>query len=188
MFSSPQAEQAIAECEAFIKTRDDAWSIDRTSAMLLRHLALARGAKLIVEVGMSYGHSGLFLADAAKLNGGRFITMEMNEKKVPIAQGFFARAGLGGVATIIHGAAPATFSQVPAGIEMLFIDATKSEQDAYIDAIFPKLAPRAVIVTDNASSHPEEMKPFLARLRQDARLSSALVPIGNGMEVTVRVA
>lgn len=52
--------------------------------------ALAKGAKNIVEFGTSYGISTLYLAAAAKKNGGRVITTEHLPHKAEAARRHFA--------------------------------------------------------------------------------------------------
>src|SRR5262245_12879276 len=60
----------------------------------LRTLAIARGAKRILEIGTSYGYSTLFLADAARITGGRVITLELAENKQIYARGQLEKAKL----------------------------------------------------------------------------------------------
>ncbi len=186
-FSSERVATVIAACETFIADKDDAWSLSRPAAMFIYQIALLRQARNILEIGTSYGHSGLFLADAARRNQGRFTTVDKDLRKVEIARQFFADAGLDTVSTLIPGTAPEVLGQAPDGIDLLFIDATKTEQDAYFDVLWPRLAVPAVIITDNATSAGDKMAPFLRRLRTDTRLISNLVPIGNGMELTLRM-
>ena len=56
--------------------------------------ALASGAKNIVEFGTSYGISTLYLAAAARVNGGRVITCEYLPHKAAAARKHFQEAGL----------------------------------------------------------------------------------------------
>ena len=56
--------------------------------------ALASGAKNIVEFGTSYGISTLYLAAAARVNGGRLITCEYLPHKAAAARKHFQEAGL----------------------------------------------------------------------------------------------
>jgi predicted O-methyltransferase YrrM len=48
------------------------------------------------------------------------------------------------------------------------------------------LRPGGLLVVDNATSHPEQMAPFVALARADAEFSTSLVPIGNGEFLAVR--
>jgi hypothetical protein len=43
-----------------------------------------------------------------------------------------------------------------------------------------------LLVVDNATSHPEQMAPFMALVNADAEFSTSLVPIGNGEFLAVR--
>lgn len=187
LFSSEKVQRVVEQCEQVIAAKDDAWSLDRPSAVWLYELALLRRAKLIVEIGASYGHSGLFLADAALRNRGQFFTAEKESRKVQIVKQFLVQAGLDANSTVLEGAAPDVLSGVPNGIDFLFIDAAKPEQDSYLDALWNKLSDRAVIVTDNVTTHADDMAGFLRRLRDDPRMISTLNPIGHGMECTLRM-
>ena len=42
------------------------------------------------------------------------------------------------------------------------------------------MAPGALLVADNAVSHPEEMAPFLDAVRRTPGYQTALVPVGMG--------
>jgi predicted O-methyltransferase YrrM len=43
-----------------------------------------------------------------------------------------------------------------------------------------------LLVVDNATSHPEQMAPFVALVSADAEFSTSLVPVGNGEFLAVR--
>lgn len=186
-FSSEKVQRVVEQCEEVIATKEDAWSVDRPSAVYLYELALMRRAKVIVEIGASYGHSGLFLADAALRNRGQFFTVEKESRKVQIVRQFLLQAGLDANSTVLEGIAPDILARVPTGIEFLFIDAAKPQQESYLDALWSKLADRAVIVTDNVATHADEMAAYLERLRTDPMMISTFNPIGHGMECTLRM-
>jgi predicted O-methyltransferase YrrM len=52
------------------------------------------GAKRILEVGTSSGYSTLFLADAARANGGKVTTCELSPFKINLASQIFEKADL----------------------------------------------------------------------------------------------
>ena len=62
--------EAIRNLERFMETVDDSLALPRASAEFLHALVLARGPKRVVEIGTSYGYSGLWTA-AALLNRDR---------------------------------------------------------------------------------------------------------------------
>src|SRR6478672_280648 len=90
---------AIDELDALKKTRDDHWQIPRVEGDLLFHIALAMNAKTIVEIGTSYGFSGLFWGAALKHTGGRLHTIDIAQKKFDASKTTFAQAGLAGTIT-----------------------------------------------------------------------------------------
>src|SRR5262245_29117000 len=61
---------------------------------LLNILAKSLSKPNILELGTSYGYSGIWLADAARATGGRVITMELAEAKSKHAREMAAKAGL----------------------------------------------------------------------------------------------
>ena len=48
----------------------------------------------ILELGTSYGYSGIWLAEAARATGGRLVTMELSERKSAYAREMSRKAGL----------------------------------------------------------------------------------------------
>jgi predicted O-methyltransferase YrrM len=71
--------------------------------------------------------------------------------------------------------------------DFVFIDATKEQCDAYLDAVLSKLAHRCIHVTDNTTTHADELASFAGRLRSLPGFTSCNAPVGNGFELTVRI-
>src|SRR5688500_1106401 len=84
----------IDELEALRATRDDAWQVPRVEGELLHHIALASRATTIVEIGTSYGFSGLFWAMALQHTSGHLHTIDKDPKKVESSKQTFERAGV----------------------------------------------------------------------------------------------
>ena len=95
-------KRALAALDEMTKGQ---WYLNITSreGRVMRQLAEAMGAKQIVEIGTSSGYSTLWLALAARANGGKVITHEIDPEKVKIATANFKKAGLDGVITIVEG-------------------------------------------------------------------------------------
>src|SRR5256885_16109573 len=87
---------AIEELDSLRKSRDDHWQIPRVEGDLLYHIALSSNAKLIVEIGTSYGFSGLFWGAALQQTGGRLPTVRNAGKEILSAEEEFTQAGAGG--------------------------------------------------------------------------------------------
>ncbi len=184
---SPNVLAVVDRLETFQKGRANAWNVPRDEALFLYQLALWGGCRFLVEVGTSYGFSGLFLAAATRAAGGRLHTFDIDPEKHDHARGVFREAGLGDTVTLHTGDAKALLPALEAGIDFAFLDAAKHETAAYWAAIEPKLAPRAIVVLDNTSTHPEEMADVVDLLRGRADFTSGHVPFSHGVEVAVRV-
>src|SRR5205823_9681039 len=117
--------QLIDELERLGKSRDDAWQVPRAEGDLLYHIALAMNAKMIVEIGTSYGFSGLHWGMALKHTGGNLHTIDKEPKKFDSSKETFARAGLSEIITNHLGDARETLQQITGPIDIGFIDADK---------------------------------------------------------------
>ena len=84
-------------------------------------------ARTIVEVGTSFGISALYLASAARANGGRFFGSEMEPNKIAAARANIAEAGLADVAEVRAGDAMQSFADLPAPID--FVHETPRSQN-----------------------------------------------------------
>jgi len=164
-------------------------SIHPDSARLLYLLALTKGAKSIVEVGMSHGYSTLWLASAARINGGKVVAHDMNSERIAAARRNFAEAGLTDWIEIVEGDAHQTLRRRAEPVDLLFIDI--SEKSAYrvvFDLIYPRLVKGGLVVADNVLSHPDELADYITYVQNHPDLASATIPTGRGLEVTVRLA
>lgn len=167
--------------------RDDALAVPQESGEFLHTLALAGGFRRGLEIGTSYGYSGLWIGSALRHNGGTLTTIDVSAKKTEHAQGVFARAGLDDTITCLNGEAAAVLDTLHGPFDFVFIDADKENSLRYFELIWPKLAHHATIVTDNATSHATELATYLHHLRQHPGLTSTLVGIGSGLELSVKV-
>jgi predicted O-methyltransferase YrrM len=75
-------------------------AVTRGQGQLLYGLARASKAKRLVEFGASFGISAIYLGAAARDNGGRFITTEIEPNKVEVARANLKAAGLDDVAEL----------------------------------------------------------------------------------------
>ncbi len=157
------------------------------SARFLYVLALARGAKGIVEIGTSHGYSTLWLAAAARVNGGKVVTCEVNPERIAAARGNFAAAGLADVIEILEGDARETLRGRSEPVDLLFIDSEKSYYESFFDVVYRRLVKGGLVVADNALSHQDELEDYVAYVENHPNLESVLVPIGRGLEVSVKL-
>ena len=119
---------------------------------MLHVLARLVGARNILEIGTLGGYSTIWMARALP-PGGRVLTLELSEKHTEVASANFARAGLRDVIELRRGKALDLLPQIAAErrgpFDLIFIDANKSDMDAYFDWALKLSRRGSVIISDN---------------------------------------
>lgn len=189
--TDPQLLAVIDEVDALRNTRDDHWQIPRVEAETLYQIALCANARTIIEVGTSYGFSGLFWGAALRRTGGTLHTIDASQKKYDSSRQTFARAGLGAIVVNHLGDALDVVARLAqtltVPIDLAFIDADKPATRAYFELLWPKVRPGGSILTDNATTHREELGDFVRHVRSLPDASSVEVAVGNGVEWTLKL-
>jgi predicted O-methyltransferase YrrM len=155
--------------------------VSRGDGRLLYSLARGTRARSIVEFGTSFGISTLYLAAAARDNGGRVITTEIEASKCRAATDNLRRAGLGDVVDVREGDALETLADVPAPVDLVFLDGWKNLYLPVLDRLLPALRSGSVVAADNVNF--TDARPYLARVRGGADFTSAVLP-GGRMELS----
>jgi len=162
--------------------------ITRDQGELLYLTARAIGARTIVEFGTSFGISAVFLASAARANGGRFVGSEREPEKLAAARANLAGAGLAEFAEVREGDAMLTFADLPAPIDLVLLDGWKDLYLPMLQLLMPKMRLGSVVFADNIFTFPKELAAYVAYVRDAANgFESATVPLGHGLEYSVRV-
>ena len=98
----------------------------------------------------------------------------------------FKRAKLKNI-EIIHGDALKEIPKLKEKFDFMFIDAIKRDYIKYLKLNEKNLKKGAVIVADNAIIFKEKMKHYLNYLQNNKNYSSVLVPIGTGIEFSLKL-
>jgi predicted O-methyltransferase YrrM len=155
----------------------------------LHALILAHKPKRILELGTSYGYSTIIIADAAKAVGARLITMELADYKQAYAREMISKAGLSDIVDFRLGDAVATIAADSGLFDFVLLDIWKELYVPCFEAFYPKLSEEAVIVADNMI-FPDIARPdvreYRAAVRSKADLHTTLLPIGSGIELSVK--
>jgi len=160
--------------------------VPRAEGGLLYHIALAMNAKTIVEIGTSYGFSGLHWGMALQQTGGRLHTIDKEPKKYQSSRETFARAGLADVIINYLGEAREIVKNMPGPVDIGFVDADKPSTRAYFDLLWPRIRAGGCVITDNATTHKKELADFVKYVRGRSDASSVEVAVGNGIEWTIK--
>jgi caffeoyl-CoA O-methyltransferase len=176
------AAQRAANLPSAQRTRN----IDRETGRWLNLLARATGARAMLEIGSSNGVSTIWLAEAARANGGRVTGAEILPERAAAANRNLAAAGFDGVAEVIAGPARDTDATLPGPFDFVFIDAEKDDYIAHFQAVIDRIAAGGLILADNVVSH--DLSAYQAMVRGRNDVETVTIPIGRGIEFTLKTA
>lgn len=172
---------------------------------LLQVLLRAVEARRALEIGTLLGYSAIWIARALPPDG-RLTTIEIDPERAAEAKRWIERAGLGDVVEVRNGPAlevlPALAEEERAAgsapYDFAFIDAAKGEYPGYLDWALRLVRPGGMIVADNTligsagaivdgqeSPALEAVRAFNERIAHDPRLVSTVVPIREGVSISV---
>jgi len=178
--------------------------VQAPSGRFLRALALMTGARSILEIGTAIGYSTLWMAGALPPDG-RLITLERDAARAETARGHVARAGLDGRVSVIVGDATRYLHKVAGPFDVIFQDGDKQQYEPMLDRLVGLLRVGGVLVSDNVLWSGEVVEGYLEspqknaadtaalreynrRLTSDPRLLTTILPMGDGLAVSVRIA
>jgi caffeoyl-CoA O-methyltransferase len=195
-----QADPVLADMEAQ-GARDGIPIVVPETGALLHVLALACGAKQIVEVGTAIGVSTLYLARALPADG-RIVSFEIDPERHAAARAYLERAKVLDRADLRLIDAREGLGSLEGQFDFAFIDGVKAQYADYSDALLPLLRPGAVLAVDNvlmsgtvaegrSDGHwtDEQIagaRAFNERLLGHDELLGTLTPIGDGVLVAVK--
>ena len=165
----------------------------------LRLAARWVGARAAVEIGSGAGYSGVWIARGMDPKG-VLTTIESNPDHRRLARETYAEAGLAGRVRSIPGLALEVLPRLAdRSYDLVFIDAAKHEYPEYLDHAMRLLRPGGVVLADNilwsgrvadpSARDPdtEGLREYARRAATDERLESLILPLGDGLAVSVLV-
>ena len=161
------------------------------------------GAKNTLEIGTFTGYSALAVALALPKDG-RLVACDVSEAWTSIGRQHWEKAGVAGKIELRLAPALETLQDLEregraGSFDFAFIDAAKSEYDAYYERTLKLVRKGGVIAFDNmlwggAVADPKAtdadtrgIRALNAKIAGDARVDSVLLPLGDGMMVARRV-
>lgn len=169
---------------------------------LLKTQLLLKKPKRVLEIGTAVGYSSIymtgFLSEDAQIT-----TLELSEERTAEARTNIKQLGKETQIQVICGDAAETLKQLPDDTyEFAFVDAAKAQYIYYLPDVLRVLKPGGVIVSDNILQEGEvleshflvekrnrtihdRMREYLYVLTHDDRLETAILPVGDGMAISV---
>ena len=164
--------------------------VGRIEGRFLKMLVQLSDARRLLEIGTFTGYSALMMAEGLPPEG-RLITCEIDPKAVAIARRYFAESPHGHKIELRMGAALETLATVTEPLDLVFIDADKTNYPNYYEACLPLLRAGGLLVADNVLWSGKVLAPddddtraivaFNQRVQADPRVENVCLTIRDGM-------
>lgn len=156
----------------------------------------------ILEVGTAVGFSSILMAEYNPALC-HIVTIENYDKRIPIARENFKRAEKEDVITLIEGDATEVMKDLKEPFDFIFMDAAKGQYINFLPEVMRLLKPGGVLVTDNVLQDGDiiqsrfavnrrnrtihkRMREYLYELTHNDELVTSVMPIGDGITVSVK--
>ncbi len=168
----------------------------------LRLLMKAKKPHRILEVGTAIGFSALLMSEYAPKDC-QITTIEKYEKRIPLAKENFKKAGKEKQITLLEGDALEILPTLTQRYDFIFMDAAKGQYIHFLPDILKLLAPDGLLVSDNVLQDGDvlesrfavtrrnrtihsRMREYLYTLKHMDELTTAILPLGDGVAVSVK--
>ena len=168
----------------------------------LKVLLSIQKPKKILEVGTAVGFSALLMSEYAPEDC-QITTIEKYEKRIPIARENFKRAGKEHQITLLEGDALEILKGLEESFDFIFMDAAKAQYIYYMPEVIRLLNQGGILVSDNVLQDGDiiesrfaverrnrtihsRMREYLYALKHEERLLTSIIPLGDGVAVSVR--
>lgn len=176
--------------------------VDPEVGRFLQVLLQIKGARRVLELGTGIGYSTILLASLNDQKDRHITTIEIDEGRYRRACRNLEAAGVSQSVTALCGDAAEILPELSGMFDFIFLDAAKGQYPFLFEKAWRLLEPGGVIVCDNVflngwvigRNWPERRKKtmvcrvrsFLENLRDDRRLDTTVLPLGDGLAVSVK--
>ena len=170
-------------------------SIGPEVGRLLGLLIRLTGATRVLELGTCLGYSTVWLAEALNETGGHVISIEWNEELYTTTLANLAAAGLADCVDVRLADAREAVRTLSGPFDLILQDADKRLYPELLEDCIRLLRPGGLLIADDALFKPmgvaapfsDPVDAYNRRVFQDPRLYSTLLPIGDGVAVSLKL-
>ncbi len=198
-YESPEAD--YLEALRAIALSTEVPIIRRETQSLLKVLLKMKRPLKILEIGTAIGYSSLLMREYAP--GAKITTIENYPKRLELAAKNFSVYDQEGAIELIAGDAGAVIAGLEASYDFIFLDGPKGQYIGYLETLLSLLQPEGILVTDNILQEMDvcksryairrrdhtihrRMREFLEAIKYDPRLTTAIVPVGDGVAISYK--
>ena len=179
--------------------------IRKPAQSLLKYVLADIKPARILEIGTAVGYSAILMATYGP-DGSHIDTIENYEKRIEAAKKNIISAGMQERINLIEGDAADVISELKEQekiYDMIFVDAAKAQYLTYLPACRDMLRDGGVLISDNVLFDGDivqsrfavrrrdrtihaRMREYLRALTEDEELVTVILPIGDGMTLSVK--
>jgi predicted O-methyltransferase YrrM len=169
---------------------------------LLKVLLALKVPHAILEVGTAVGYSSILMSENMPQDC-HITTIENYDKRIPVARENFRRAGKEDKITLIEGDAMDVLAELEGSFDFIFMDAAKGQYINYYPNIYRLLSDGGLLISDNVLQEGEivqskygivrrnrtiheRMREYIYLLTHTDELVTSVVPIGDGITLSVK--
>ena len=175
--------------------------VQKETAKFLELMITMNRPKKILELGTAIGYSAILMNQAS---GGlsEITTIERDEKMIELAKANIEKYGLQNKITVLQGDCLEILENLHEEYDMIFMDAGKGHYNHFLPHCLRLLKKEGVLIADNvlfrgmvASKElvkrrkitiVKRMKSYLELVSNNEELITSVIPMGDGISVTVR--
>lgn len=167
----------------------------------LKTLLKMNKPKQILEVGTAIGFSALLMKEFMPADG-QITTIEKYEKRIPVARANFEAHGDGRI-TLLEGDAMEILAGLTGSYDMIFMDAAKGQYINFLPELLRLMPAGGLLISDNVLQEGDivesrygvtrrnrtihtRMREYIYTLTHAEQLETSIVPIGDGITLSVK--
>lgn len=152
-------------------------------------------AKNVLEFGTCLGYSTVWIAEALKETGGKFISIEYDKNFYEETKKNIELAGLSDVVELILGDASKVIETIEGSFDLILQDSDKSLYSTMLEKCISLTRKNGLIIADDALFKPmgvpekfsEPVHRYNKKVFSDKRLYSTILPIGDGVVISTKL-
>jgi predicted O-methyltransferase YrrM len=153
-----------------------------TAQLLVLLLRIGRIRNLL-EIGTSNGYSTIWIASAIGTEGGRVTSIDRDPGKHALARENLIAVDLMRYVDLVTADATEALARLTGPFDCVFFDADRVSAPGQLDLLLPELSRPALLLADNATSHPDQIAGYLARIEALPGVTHSVVPVGKGLSI-----
>lgn len=196
--NSPVLEEIEKEAR-----KDGVPIIRKEMESFLRVMLSIKKPMRILELGTAVGYSAILMSECINEKG-QIITIENYDKRIPIAKENIKKAGRENVIKLLEGDAMEIMPTLESDqFDLVFMDAAKAQYIHFLPEVLRLMKKDGVLITDNVLQEGDliqskyvvrrrdrtihkRMREYLEVVKNHPQLETSIVPIGDGITMSVK--